>query len=130
MATILIVDDHAEACRPLARLLSHLGHNGVCVHNGEDALAFVRDKGADLMLLDVMMPGMDGLEVLRRVRGDTKTSALPVVMYSAISDTQFREHAMGKGATDYWVKASMDYTEIQRRVEVLIANRTPAGTGN
>ena len=120
MATILIVDDHAEAARPLARLLHHLGHKGVCIHSGEEALTYLRANPADLVLLDVMMPGMDGLEVLRHVRTEPATAALPVVMYSAVSDPQFREHALNKGATDYWVKASMDYDEIQRRVDSLV----------
>ena len=121
MAVILIVDDHVEACKPLAKILTRLGYEGVCVHNGEDALSFVRNRTANLMVLDVMMPGMDGLEVLRQVRADPKTEALPVVMYSAVSDPQFREHALSKGATDYGVKASLDYDEIQRRVAALVS---------
>ena len=120
MATIVIVDDHVDASRPLARLLGHLGHKGVCLDSGEAALTYLREETPDLMLLDVMMPGMDGLEVLRHVRGDPKTSDLKVVLYSAVSDPQFKEHAMNKGANDYWVKASMDYDELQRRVDALV----------
>src|SRR3712207_4684771 len=119
--TILIVDDHVEACRPLARLLTHMGYQGVCVDSGEAALAYGGKDPVKLMLLAVMMPGMDGLEVLRLVRSTPRTAGLPVVMYSAVSDPQFREHALGKGANDYWVKASLDYDEIQRRVAALLA---------
>lgn len=120
MATILIVDDHVDASRPLARLLGHLGHKSVCLDSGEAALSWLRAEQPDLMLLDVMMPGMDGLEVLRHVRTDQTTQGMKVVLYSAVSDPQFREHAMSKGANDYWVKASMDYDELQRRVDELV----------
>ena len=56
MATILIVDDHLEAIRPLALLMRHMGHTGVCVDSGEKALMFLRDGNADLVILDAMMP--------------------------------------------------------------------------
>jgi CheY-like chemotaxis protein len=121
MGTILIVDDNTDAARPLARLLKHGGHHGVVLDSGEAALNYLRDKGMpDLMLLDVMMPGMDGLEVLRHVRGDAKTAALPIVLFSAVSDPQFREHAIAKGANDFWVKASLDYDQLQKRINALV----------
>ena len=125
MATILIVDDNLDAARPLARLLAHVGHTTSCIGSGEEAIARLGEQVPDLMLLDVMMPGMDGLEVLGQVVGDARTAALPVVFFSAVSDPQFREHALSKGATDYWVKASMDYDQINRRVKDLVA--PPAG---
>jgi CheY-like chemotaxis protein len=121
MGTILIVDDNIDAARPLARLLRHVGHSGVVLGSGEAALCYLRDEDIpDLMLLDVMMPGMDGMEVLRLVRGDPRTAGLPVVLFSAVSDPQFREHAIGKGANDFWVKASLDYDQLQRRIDAIV----------
>ncbi len=113
---ILIVDDQIDACRPLAMLFKHLGHLGECVTSGEAALTFLRKQRPDLMILDVMMPGMDGMEVLRRVRDDPVTHDLPVVMFSAVADPAFREHAREKGANDYWVKASLDFDQISSLV--------------
>jgi CheY-like chemotaxis protein len=93
----------------------------VVLDSGEAALTYLRDQGMpDLMLLDVMMPGMDGLEVLRHVRSDEKTAGLPIVLFSAVSDPQFREHAIAKGANDFWVKASLDYDQIQKRINAIV----------
>src|SRR3954470_21420664 len=111
--TILIVDDNVDTAKPLARMLSHFGHKGFYLTSGEQALAYFRDHDAlpDLLLLDVMMPGIDGMEGLRELRADPKTAGLPIVMFSAVSDPEYRSHAMNKGATDYWVKASLDFEE-------------------
>jgi len=128
MALILIVDDQVEACRPLALLFKHLGHQGVCVNCGEDALSYVRGRRPDLMILDVMMPGMDGMEVLRQLRADPQMHGLPVVMFSAVSDPTFQEHAREKGADDYWVKAAMPFDKIKARVEALLGGHGGNGT--
>lgn len=128
MAVILIVDDQIDAARPLALLMKHIGHTGFCVQSGEAALTFLRDRQPDLMILDVMMPGMDGMEVLRHVRSDPSTSALPIIMFSAISDPTYRAHAIQKGANDYWVKASMQLDEIRRRTEALLTPSSDPGT--
>jgi CheY-like chemotaxis protein len=122
--TILVIDDHIDTAKPLARMLTHFGHRGLYETSGEAALHRVRDAlepVPDLILLDAMMPGMDGLEVLRALRADPRTARLPIVVFSAVSDPKYREHAMRKGATDFWVKASMDFDELRVRVERLLA---------
>jgi CheY-like chemotaxis protein len=130
MGTILIVDDNLDAARPLAKLLKHGGHQGVVLGSGEAALNHLRaaEPLPDLMLLDVMMPGMDGLEVLRHVRGEARTARLPIVLFSAVSDPQFREHAIAKGANDFWVKASIDYDQLQKRINALVPPQTTPPT--
>jgi CheY-like chemotaxis protein len=118
--TILIVDDSLDTALPMARMLSHFGHHGMYVTSGEAALDFVKKQVPDLMLLDVMMPGIDGMEVLRTLRADPRTAGLPVVLFSAISDPEYKAHALRKGATDYWVKASVDFDELRYRIERLL----------
>src|SRR5271155_5768746 len=113
MATILVVDDNDAVCKSLAKLLGHIGHQGYCVTSGEDALQFVKHKMPDLMILDVMMPGMDGLEVLRQLQSDEQTRKLPVVMFSAVSDEDYRNHVLNKGAIDYWLKASVGFDDLE-----------------
>jgi CheY-like chemotaxis protein len=116
MATVLIVDDQRETGHLVARILKFLGHHGIHVPSGEDALSFVRDSLPDAVLLDYMMPGMDGLAVLRALRQDPRTEKLPVIMFSANSDPRIVEDAMREGASDYWVKASLAINEMESRL--------------
>jgi CheY-like chemotaxis protein len=120
MALILVVDDNGDICRPMAKLLRHLGHDGQCATSGEDALSFVQHKMPDLIILDVMMPGMDGMEVLRHLQSDHQTKSIPVIMFSAIGDPEYQAHAISKGARDYWIKASVDFDELRTRLAKLL----------
>ena len=120
MGRILIVDDEPQACQILSRLIRHLGHETAWKTGGADALAYIDEAPVDLLILDVMMPGMDGMEVLRRLRADPRTRKLPVVMFSAVADRNFIDEAIRKGATDYWVKASFDFNELKDRIEHLV----------
>ncbi len=127
--TILVVDDHVDTAKPLARMLNLFGHRGVYRTSGEEALNFLEEHSCDLMLLDVMMPGIDGMEVLRLVRSNPRIASLPVVMFSAVSDPQFRSFAMSRGANDFWIKASIDFDELRERVNRMFrddsANASP-----
>jgi len=120
MAAILVVDDNYDLARPLTMLLRQMGHEGHAVASGEAALAFVRDRLPDLIILDAMMPQMDGMEVLRRLKDDPNTARVPVVMFSAIADREFQAHAISKGAQDFWVKASIGFDQIKDRVNGLL----------
>jgi two-component system, OmpR family, phosphate regulon response regulator PhoB len=126
MATILVVDDNSDIGKPLAKLLRHLGYDGHYVTNGEDALRFAQNKMPDLVILDVMMPGMDGMEVLRQLKADPQTSGVKVVMFSAIADEEYRRHTLGKGAIDFWTKASVSFDELQLRLKKIL----PVTAGN
>ena len=120
MGKVLIVDDEQQACQILSRLIRHLGHETAWKTGGAEALEYVGASPVDLLILDVMMPGMDGMEVLRRLRADPKTQSVPVVMFSAVADRNFIEEAKRKGATDYWVKASFDFNTLKERIEHLL----------
>jgi CheY-like chemotaxis protein len=114
---VLIVDDNADQGRPLALILRHSGYEAQFVTSGEDALTKVRDEPVGLMIVDMMMPGMSGLEVLRHVRNNPQTQAIPVVIYSACSEEREMAKARNEGANDYWVKVSMRLDEICRRID-------------
>jgi DNA-binding response OmpR family regulator len=117
MGKILIVDDSTDVSEPLARLLNFIGHDAVCVDGGEAAISFINNTLPDLVLLDIMMPGMDGIEVLRRIRANARTANLSVIMFSAVSDDAYRSHAMEHGANDYWLKGSIDYGRLGAHLE-------------
>jgi two-component system cell cycle response regulator len=121
MHTILVVDDYVDSCTVLAKLLTMLGDKALCVCSGQEALDSLRRRIPSLVILDVMMPGMDGMEVLRRIRSEPKTAHLPVVMFSAIDDPGYAEYAKGKGATDFWMKGRMDFSKLHQLVAPYMA---------
>lgn len=107
MATVLVVDDHPDVCRVVSRLVRTCGHQSESATGGEEALDYLRDHVPDLIILDVMMPRIDGLQVLQSIRNDPRTRHVPVVMFSALGDPESRNRAMQQGATDYWVKGAI-----------------------
>ena len=123
MADILVVDDTRDVCNAMAKLLRAMGHSAATAYSGEDALAALAARPAlpDLVILDQMMPGMDGMEVLRALRQDPRTIQLRVVVFSAIAEPLFQLHALGKGADAYWSKGGFDYGTLGERVEAIIA---------
>jgi CheY-like chemotaxis protein len=126
MSMVLVVDDNPDACQMLARLVQFVNGDAAWVTSGEEALKFLKEHDVDLMILDMMMPGMDGLEVLRLVRLNPDTARLPVVMFSAVSDPQSRLLAFARGANDYWLKASYDYKGLKDQLSHLLKHANEA----
>ena len=113
VATVLVVDDHRDANDILCRLLRLDGHRTVSAFTGEDALATLSLQQPDVVILDFMMPGMDGIETLRQIRSNPQTADLRVIMYTAVSDPAFRAHALEKGANAYFSKGQMQFSELR-----------------
>jgi len=103
-ATILVVDDTPHNVKLLADLLSVQGYAVVSAANGAEALAKVRSVKPDLVLLDVVMPGMSGYEVCRHIRADASTGVLPVVMVTALDPTEERIKGLEAGADEFLTK--------------------------
>jgi adenylate cyclase len=116
--TILIVDDQPQNLRLLDAILQPRGYRTVAAASGEEALELLRREQADLVLLDILMPGMDGYEVCRRIRGHPETEFLPVVMITA-SDTAQKLRATEAGADDFVTKP-FDQGELLARVKSLV----------
>jgi CheY-like chemotaxis protein len=116
MATVLIVDDNADICRVLARLVRASGHRADIVFGGQEAIDYLASKQPDMLICDVMMPRVDGLDVLRAVRNDPRTSRVPVIMFSAAGECQLREDALRQGADGYWIKGSLDLAQIDEQL--------------
>jgi adenylate cyclase len=115
--TVLVVDDQPPNLRLLDAVLSPRGYRVVTAESGEQALAVLKDSAIDLVLLDVVMPGLDGHEVCRRIRADEATAFLPVVMITASGD-QEKVHALVSGADDFVTKP-FDQAELLARVASL-----------
>jgi PAS domain S-box-containing protein len=122
MATLLIVDDIAENRDMLSRRLERRGYLVECAEDGQSALNIIASKPIALVLLDVMMPGMSGLEVLQEIRKFYSRLALPVIMVTALSDNVKIEEALRLGANDYVTKP-VDFAVALARIEVVEANR-------
>jgi CheY-like chemotaxis protein len=116
--TVLVVDDHQDTCHITARILWRLGYTAHCVLSGHEALDFLVANRVGLILLDLMMPVMDGIETLTRIESDPALRSIPVVMHSAMSDEWLRTRAMVGGARDFLVKGSLS---LERLREVLDA---------
>ena len=119
MARVLVVDDNHDTCELLARILRRAGHDAACETAPAAALDHMRRDAFDLIILDVMMPGMTGLEVLRAIRAEPGLAALRVVLFTALSDEKTRAEARRLGASGYVVKGTgwADlHAEIQKHV--------------
>jgi CheY-like chemotaxis protein len=120
-ARILIVDDERDNRELLAIILDHQGFIVVTAASGAEALAIVAQQPPDLILLDIMMPHVDGYEVAAAIKGDPATKHVIVVMTSALDDPIGRTLALGAGAEDFFTKP-MDRAELCERVRTLLAS--------
>ncbi len=118
-ASILIVDDESQNRRLLEALLGHEGYVTRTAGDGEEALVSIADDPPDLILLDVMMPGLDGRQVARAVKADPATSKIPIIMVTAQTDREARLAALDAGAEDFLSKP-VDRAELWLRVRNLL----------
>lgn len=115
---LLLVDDTPQNIRVLEAMLGPRGYDLITANSGEEALRLVAAESPDLVLLDVVMPGMDGYEVCRRLRADAATQLLPVVMVTASGDQQ-RAAAIEIGADDF-IQKPFDHAEVLARIKSLL----------
>ena len=118
---ILVVDDDARLAASLRRALAYEGYTVEVAADGPEALVAARDRPPDLVVLDVMMPGLDGVEVCRRLR---EGSDLPILMLTARDRVSDRVAGLDAGADDYVVKP-FAYDELLARVRALLRRRDP-----
>ena len=112
---ILLVDDNPTNLQVLFQALDGCGYNLLVAKNGETALEIVRKAHPGLILLDIMMPGIDGYEVCRRLKNDPDTSDIPVIFLSSLQDTADKVKGFQVGAVDY-VHKPFQSDEVKARV--------------
>ena len=121
MEQLLVIDDDAELCQLVTRFLSREGFAIQWALNGAAGIAQALDGEHALILLDVMMPGTDGFEVLRRIREHSRT---PVLMLTARGDTRDRVRGLEMGADDYLPKP-FDPAELVARIRAILRRAAP-----
>lgn len=114
--TILVVDDSRTSLRVIGGRLGAMGYMVVLADSGREALDLLSGRGFDLVLLDMVMPGMSGLEALAEIRTAPDTADLPVIMITALNDTHGAVAALAAGADDHLAKP-FDFDVLQARIE-------------
>lgn len=122
MAKILIIEDEPLVARVYEKSLSFKNYEVVTVNNGADGLKMMKEKKPDLVLLDIMMPEMNGMQVLEQAGQDPETKDIPIVMLTNLSGKHDAELALSKGAVEYWVKKDAKPLELGKKIEELLGN--------
>ncbi|GAB2883699.1 response regulator transcription factor [Nocardioides pacificus] len=120
MARIVVADDDVDIRELVEFKLSTMGHDIVAVGDGAAALEACRNERPDLAILDVMMPGMSGLDAMKAIREDPDLAGLPVILLTARAQESDVENGLGSGADDYITKP-FSPRELAARVDALVA---------
>ncbi len=120
MSKILIVDDAEDTVELLKKRFRAEGYETAEAYNGEEALMKVPEYHPDLIVLDVMMPKIDGYEVCQRLKTDEKTKYIPILMLTAKGEVEHKVKGLNIGADDYMAKP-FDYKELSARVKSLLS---------
>ena len=124
--TVLVIDDEPELVKLLDFNLTKAGYLVLTARDGEAGLAAARRHSPDVVVLDVMMPGLDGLEVCKRLRQETATAGVPILMLTAKADEADRVLGLELGADDYLTKP-FGLRELQARVKALLRRSEAQG---
>ena len=127
MAKILVAENEKQIADMIAFKLTNGGHQVIRAQDGEQALALVKRDLPNLIMLDAMMPGIGGFEVLRRLKADPALRSVPVIMVSAKGHERDVLSGLRGGAVDYVVKP-FSLKELAARVELALAKEKPPTT--
>lgn len=116
---ILVVDDVPDNVEILDARLASRGYEVVTATNGEEALARVQEEAPHLILLDVMMPGMDGHEVARRIKDDPKLPFIPIILVTALTEAEDVVQGLESGADDH-ISKPYNFRELEARVRAML----------
>lgn len=129
MGKILVVDDDQGTTKLLEFILSREGYDVISVNDSCETLNTALTWDPNLILLDLVMPSADGLEVCRNVREKSQFAHVPIVFFTSVSDVEQKVAAFSLGASDYIVKP-VHPRELKVRIKALIGNGNGNGNGN
>ncbi len=119
---ILYVEDNADLRSYISRMLQSLGHDVETEVDGLKGWESIQNRHPDIVISDVMMPGIDGFELARRVKAGSETRRIPVILITAKSDTEARIEGLGLGADDYIAKP-VNVRELDARIHNIVSDR-------
>ncbi len=114
---ILIVEDDQMICSMYKTKFEADGFTCLTANNGPDGLAMAKKEKPDLIMLDVMLPQLDGFSILKEIKADSKTKSIPVIMLTNLGTDEDKAKGEKLGAADYWVKASLTPAEISKKIK-------------
>ena len=117
---ILIIEDEATLQKALNEVLSKENYEVVTSLDGAKGLELAREENPDLILLDIILPKMDGFEVLKKLKENEKTSAVPVIILTNLSDISDIQKALDLGATTYLIKADFHLEDVLKKVREVL----------
>jgi len=118
---VLLAEDDRFLRKAAGAMLRRQGFMVLTAEDGEEALRVARAEIPDLILLDLIMPKIQGFEVLKALKDDPNTSTIPVIILSNLGQESDSKAAREMGALDYWVKANLALEELVRRVDEMFA---------
>jgi len=124
---VLAIDDENDILLIIKSALHEEGYDVVTANNGYDGLALAEDASPDLIILDILMPEMDGFEVLQQLRENEKTARIPIVILTGMSSKDKIREALNKGI-DYYIVKPFEYQDLVSKVKIAIddAERQPS----
>ncbi|MBI4022319.1 MAG: response regulator [Candidatus Andersenbacteria bacterium] len=124
MAKLLLVEDDSLLIRLYQNRFTKDGHEVVAARDGEEGLVLIEREQPDLVLLDIMMPKLSGLEMLERIKANPATRSVPVVILSNVSGEAEQERALELGAVAYIVKSANDPGRVAAKVREILQAST------
>jgi two-component system cell cycle response regulator DivK len=124
MARVLIVEDNPTNMKLACMLMQSVGHTTLCAVDAETGLVMARTERPDLILMDIQLPGMDGLAATALLKADRSTAAIPIIALTAMAMSEDEERIRAAGC-DAYVAKPLRFTELRAKVDALLGRGTP-----
>lgn len=119
---ILVIEDEATLQKALVEVLEQTGYEVTSALDGERGWEMVKEQQPDLVLLDIILPKMDGFDVLKNIKGDPDTNTIPIIILTNLGDLANIQKALELGAETYLVKADFHLDDVLTKVEQTLKN--------
>ena len=121
MTKVVVADDDRMFRKAAETTLRRQGYSVATASDGEEALQLIRSEQPDIIVLDLIMPKLQGFDVLQILKQDTLTSAIPVIVLSSLTQEQDKQEALDLGAVAYFNKSTFSLGELVKQVEITLA---------